>query len=59
MSKKITLTLTLDDTRIIDEDDEVDDIKNEMLIDMYDYVTHMSYGAFCNDCNIEIEVEDE
>lgn len=56
MSKKITLTLTLDDTRIVDENDEVEDIKDEMLIDMYDYVTHMSYGAFCNECDIEVEV---
>lgn len=58
MSKKITLTLTLDDTIIIDENDEIDDIKDEMLIDMYDYVTHMSYGAFCNECDIEVEVEE-
>lgn len=56
--KKITLTLNLEDMRIINEDDEFEDIKYEMLGDMYDYVTYMSYGAFCNMCDIEIEEED-
>lgn len=60
MKKKITLTLNLDDTRIINEDDDIDDVKDEMLDDMHDYVTHMTFGAFCKECNIEIEdLEDE
>ena len=53
--KKITLTLNLDDTRIIDEDDEIDNVKDEMLADMHDYVTHMTFEDFCNECDIEIE----
>lgn len=55
--KKITLALNLEDTdtRIINEDDEFEDIKYEMITDMYDYITHMSFGAFCNMCDIEIE----
>ena len=52
--KKITLKLNLEDTRIINEDDEFEDIKDEMLTDMYDYVTYMSFGAFCNMCDIKI-----
>ena len=60
MKKKITLTLNLEDTRIVDENDDIDDVKDEMLTDMYDYVTHITFGAFCNECNIEIEeLEDE
>ena len=55
ISKKITLTLNLEDTRIVNEDDEIDDVKDEMLADMHDYVTHMTFGAFCNECDIEIE----
>lgn len=53
--KKITLTLTLDDTRIINEDDDIDYVKDEMLTDMYDYITHITFGEFCNECDIEIE----
>ena len=60
MKKKITLTLNLEDTRIVDENDDIDDVKDEMLTDMYDYVTHITFGDFCNECNIEIEeLEDE
>lgn len=59
MKKKITLTLNLDDTRIVDENDDIDYVKDEMLTDMYDYVTHISFEDFCNECNIEVEVEDE
>ena len=59
MKKKITLTLNLDDTRIVDENDDIDDVKDEMLYDMHDYITHMSFGAFCNECDINVEVEDE
>lgn len=60
MSKKITLTLNLEDTRILNEDDEIDDVKDEMLADMHDYVTHMTFGAFCNECDIKVEeLEDE
>ena len=59
MSKKVTLALTLDDTRIVDENDDIDDVKDEMLTDMYDYITHLSFEAFCKECNIEVEVEDE
>lgn len=55
MKKKITLTLNLEDTRILNEDDEIDYVKDEMLADMHDYVTHMTFGAFCNECDIEIE----
>lgn len=55
MSKKITLTLNLEDTRILNEDDEIDDVKDEMLADMHDYITHITFGAFCNECDIEIE----
>ena len=43
MKKKITLTLNLEDTIIVNEDDEID------------YVTHITFGAFCKECNIEIE----
>ena len=58
--KKITLTLNLEDTRIInDDDDEFDDVKDEMLTDMYEYMSSMNFGYFCNMCNIEInEVEE-
>ena len=56
--KKITLTLNLEDMRIINEDDEFEDIKDEMLTDMYDYMSNMSFGAFCNMCDIELEVEE-
>ena len=60
MSKKITLTLNLDDTRILNEDDEIDDVKDEMLADMHDYITHITFGAFCNECDIKVEdLEDE
>lgn len=60
MSKKITLTLNLEDTRILNEDDEFDDVKDEMLADMHDYITHISFGAFCNECDIEVEeLEDD
>lgn len=60
MSKKITLTLTLDDTRILNEDDEIDDVKDEMVADMHDYITHLTFGAFCNECDIKVEeLEDE
>ena len=59
MKKKITLTLNLDDTRIVDENDDIDDVKDEMVTDMYDYITHLSFEAFCKECNIEVEVEDE
>ena len=57
--KKITLTLNLEDTRIINGYDEFDDVKNKMLTDMYEYMKYMSFGYFCNMCNIEInEVEE-
>lgn len=59
MKKKITLTLNLDDTRIVDENDDIDYVKDEMLTDMYDYLKDISFGDFCNECNIEVEVEDE
>ena len=60
MKKKITLTLNLDDTRIVDDNDDIDDVKDEMLNDMHDYMTHLSFEAFCKECNIEIEdLEDE
>ena len=59
MKKKITLTLNLDDTRIADENDDIDYVKDEMLTDMYDYLKHISFEAFCNECNIEVEVKDE
>ena len=60
MSKKITLTLNLEDTRILNEDDEIDDVKDEMLADMHDYITHITFGAFCNECDIKVEeLEDE
>lgn len=60
MNKKITLTLTLDDTRILNEDDEIDDVKDEMLADMHDYITHLTFGAFCNECDIKVEeLEDD
>ena len=55
--KKITLTLNLDDTRIINEDDNIDDVKEEMLTDMYEYMKYMSFGTFCNMCDIKIEEE--
>ena len=55
--KKITLTLNLEDTRIINDDDEFDDVKDEMLTDMYEYMSSMNFGYFCNMCDIEIEVE--
>ena len=60
MKKKITLTLNLEDTITVDENDDIDYVKDEMLYLMHDYVTHMTFGDFCNKCNIEIkEVEDE
>lgn len=59
IKKKITLTLNLDDTRIVDENDDIDYVKDEMLDDMHDYVTHMTFEDFCNEFNIEFEVEDE
>ena len=55
--KKITLTLNLEDTKIINDDDEFDDVKNEMLTDMYEYIKYMGFGYFCNMCDIEIEEE--
>ena len=55
MKKKITLTLNLEDTIIVNEDDEIDYVKDEMLYGGHDYVTHITFGAFCNKCNIEIE----
>ena len=60
MKKKITLTLNLEDTITVSEDDEIDYVKDEMLYLMHDYVTHISFEDFCNECNIEIEeLEDE
>lgn len=60
MNKKITLTLNLEDTRILNEDDEINDVKDEMLADMHDYITHITFGDFCNECNIKVEeLEDE
>ena len=59
MKKKITLTLNLDDTRIVDENDDIDYVKDEMRTDMYDYLKYISFEDFCNECNIEVEVEDE
>ena len=57
--KKIVLTLNLEDTRIINEDDGIEDIKLKMLTDMYEYMKYMSFGYFCNMCDIEInEVEE-
>ena len=56
--KKITLTLNLEDMRIINEDDEFDCVKDEMLGDMYVYLNYMTYGAFCNICDIKIEEEE-
>ena len=56
--KKIILTLNLCDTRIINEDDEFDDVKDEMLTEMYEYMSYMNFGTFCNMCDIEIEVEE-
>ena len=57
--KKIALTLNLEDTRIINEDDDIKDIKLKMLTDMYEYMKYMSFGYFCNMCDIEInEVEE-
>ena len=56
--KKITLTLSDYDTRIINEDDDIEDIKLKMLTDMYEYMSSMNFGYFCNLCDIEInEVE--
>ena len=60
MKKKITLTLNLEDTIIVSEDDEIDYVKDEMLYLMYDHVKNMSFGAFCNECDIKVEeLEDE
>ena len=56
--KKITLTLNLEDTRIINDDDEFDDVKDEMLTEMYEYMSYMSFGAFCSMCDIKLEVEE-
>ena len=57
--KKITLTLSDYDTRIINEDDDIEDIKLKMLTDMYEYMSSMTFGYFCNLCDIEInEVEE-
>ena len=55
MRKKITLTLNLEDTITVSEDDEINYVKDEMLYLMYDHVKNMSFGDFCNECNIEIE----
>ena len=56
--KKITLTLNLEDTRIINKDDDIENIKLKMLDDMYEYMKYISFGYFCNMCDIEIsEVE--
>ena len=52
--KKITLTLNLEDTRIINGDDDIEDIKLGMLTDMYEYMSSMNFGYFCNLCDIEI-----
>ena len=60
MKEKITLTLNLEDTITVSEDDEIDYVKDEMLYLMHDYVTHITFEAFCKECNIEIEeLEDE
>ena len=57
--KKITLTLSDYDTRIINDDDDIEDIKLKMLTDMYEYMSSMNFGYFCNMCDIEInEVEE-
>ena len=55
MKKKITLTLNLEDTITVSEDDDIDYVKDEMLYLMHDYVTNITFGDFCNKCNIEIE----
>ena len=52
--KKITLTLSDYDTRIINDDDDIEDIKLKMLTDMYEYMSSMNFGYFCNMCDIEI-----
>ena len=60
MKKKITLTLNLEDTITVSEDDEIDYVKDEMLYLMHDYLKYISFEDFCNECNIEIEeLEDE
>ena len=60
MKKKITLTLNLEDSTIVNGDDDVDYVKDEMLYLMYDHVKNMSFGAFCKECNIKVEeLEDE
>ena len=60
MRKKITLTLNLEDTITVSEDDEIDYVKDEMLYLMYDHVKNMSFGDFCNECDIKVEeLEDE
>ena len=57
--KKITLTLSDYDTRIINDNDDIEDIKLKMLTDMYEYMSSMNFGYFCNLCDIEInEVEE-
>lgn len=57
---KITLTLNLEDSTTVSEDDEVDYVKDEMLYLMYDHVKNMSFGDFCNECDIKVEeLEDE
>ena len=41
--KKITLTFNIDDEMIIDENDNIENIKDKMLSNMFDYLSYMSF----------------
>lgn len=57
MKKKITLTLNLEDTIIVDENDDIDYVKDEMLYIMHDYellyedhlIDYVAYHSAMND----------
>ena len=58
--KRITLTLNPKDTRIINDDDDIEDIKFKMITEMYYYVMlSMKFGTFCDMCDIEIKEVEE
>ena len=56
--KKITLTFKIDDEMIIGENDNIENIKDKMLSNMFDYLSYMSFWTFCDICDIEIKEEE-
>ena len=63
MSKRIRLTITVDDERVIEEDEDIDEVKEEMLEDMSyhlrDYIAPNPYRAAEWDITEDIKEVDQ